>query len=191
MQICCCIHSIILNVTATQYTCSLNNVYCPHCLVQWCHNCSHMNIPVYSPWLPGYINVIQTIVVILTMAGLFLDRPCLSKFFCNFKKSRCYFLPYRLNTRTTHVAVYCSWKNKRKKRRLGQWWVSHLLICVMQLNDNFFHSIVKLFQKNRTMKASIRWDLYLVLVQIPILCSVILGNLSSGLSSTHLQFTCI
>ena len=37
-------------------------------------------------WLPGYINVTQTILVILTMAGLFLDRPCNTCFFLNFSK---------------------------------------------------------------------------------------------------------
>ena len=37
-------------------------------------NSSH-SILVHSPWLPGYINVAQTILIILTMAGLFLDRP--------------------------------------------------------------------------------------------------------------------
>ena len=35
-----------------------------------------MCIPVHSPWLPGYIDVTQTILT-LTMAGLFLDRPCM------------------------------------------------------------------------------------------------------------------
>ena len=77
MQICCSTQSIILNVTATQYTCSLNDVYPrpPHWLIQWSRHCSHMHIPVHSPWLPGYIDVAQTILVILTMAGLFLDRP--------------------------------------------------------------------------------------------------------------------
>ena len=35
----------------------------------------HVLIPVHSPWLPGYIDVAQTIRVILTMAGLSLDRP--------------------------------------------------------------------------------------------------------------------
>ena len=34
-----------------------------------------MHIPVHSLWLPGYINVVQTILIILTMAGLFPDRP--------------------------------------------------------------------------------------------------------------------
>ena len=34
MQIPCSTHSVILNVMATQYTCSLNNVYCPHWLVR-------------------------------------------------------------------------------------------------------------------------------------------------------------
>ena len=33
---------------------------------------------VHSLWLPGCINVVQTILIILTMAGLFLDRPCRS-----------------------------------------------------------------------------------------------------------------
>ena len=45
-------------------------------LVQWSCHCSRMSIPVPSPWLPGYINVVQTI-VILTIAGLFLDRLCI------------------------------------------------------------------------------------------------------------------
>ena len=76
MQIHCFTHSIILNVTATQYTCSLNSFYCPHWLVQWGCHYSHMHIPVHSPWLPGYINVAQTILIILTTAGFFPDRPC-------------------------------------------------------------------------------------------------------------------
>ena len=49
-------------------------VYCPHWLVPWSHHCSRMCIPVHSPWLPGYINVAQTILIIFPMAGLFLDR---------------------------------------------------------------------------------------------------------------------
>ena len=74
MQIHCSTCSVILNVIVTQYTCSLNGVYRPHWLVQWSHNYSHMFILVHSPWLPGYIDVAQTILVILTMAGLFPDR---------------------------------------------------------------------------------------------------------------------
>ena len=72
MQICCSPCSVILNVSTTQYTHSFNSVYHPHWLVQW--RC--MRIPVHSPWLPGYTNVTQTLFAILTMAGLFLDRPC-------------------------------------------------------------------------------------------------------------------
>ena len=37
-----------------------------------------MRIPVHSPWLPGYIDVAQTILIILTMAGLFLYLPHVS-----------------------------------------------------------------------------------------------------------------
>ena len=33
-----------------------------------------MHIAVHSPWLPGHIDVPQTVLVILTMAGLFLGR---------------------------------------------------------------------------------------------------------------------
>ena len=57
MQACCSTHSVILNMTATQYTGSLNGVYHPHWLVQWSHHCSHMCIPVHSPWLLGYIDI--------------------------------------------------------------------------------------------------------------------------------------
>ena len=71
MQILWSTCSVILNVTATQYRCSFNCIYHPHWLVQWSHHCSHMCIPVHSPWLPDYIDVAQTVPVTLTMAGLF------------------------------------------------------------------------------------------------------------------------
>ena len=75
MQICCSTCSVILKVTTTQYTCSFNGVYSPHWLVQWNRHCSHICIPVHSPWLPGYINVTPTVLIILTMTGRVPDRP--------------------------------------------------------------------------------------------------------------------
>ena len=57
MQILCSTRAVILNATVTQYTCSLNSIYHPHWLVQWNH-CSHMHVPVHSPWLPGYTDVV-------------------------------------------------------------------------------------------------------------------------------------
>ena len=60
---------------ATQYTCSLNGIYCFHWLIQWSHHCSCMCIPAHPPWMPGYIDVMKTILIILTMAGLFPDKP--------------------------------------------------------------------------------------------------------------------
>ena len=48
MQILCSTCSVILNAMATQHTCSLNSVYCPHWLVKWSNYCSHMRIPVHS-----------------------------------------------------------------------------------------------------------------------------------------------
>ena len=71
----CSTCSVTLNATTTQDTGSLNGVCCPHWLVQWSRHCSCMRIPVYSLRLPGYIGVVQTVLIILTMAGLFLDRP--------------------------------------------------------------------------------------------------------------------
>ena len=76
IQLCCSTHSVILNAATTQYTCSLNGIYHPHWLAQWGHHCSCMCIPVHAPWLPGCINVLHTVLVTLTMSGLFLDRPC-------------------------------------------------------------------------------------------------------------------
>ena len=70
----CSTHLIILNVMATQYTCSLSGVCHPHWLVQWSCHCSYMLIPVHFPWLPGYINVAQTVLTLM-MGRLFLDRP--------------------------------------------------------------------------------------------------------------------
>ena len=79
MQICCSTSSVILNVTTTQYTRSLNGVYCPHWLVQWSRHCSCMCIPVHSPWLSGYMDIVQTVVIILTMAGLFPRQTLYNK----------------------------------------------------------------------------------------------------------------
>ena len=75
MQIRCSICSVILNVMDTQYICSLNAVHHPHWLVQWSCYFSHMHTPVHSTWLPGYMDVMQIVLVILTMAELFPDRP--------------------------------------------------------------------------------------------------------------------
>ena len=76
-QIHCSTRSVIFNMTSTQYTCSLNGIYRPHWLVQWSCHCSCTCIPVHSPWLLGYIDFAQTILIILTMAGLFwTDFTC-------------------------------------------------------------------------------------------------------------------
>ena len=39
-----------------------------------------MHTPVHSPWLPGYINVTQTVLGVLTMVGLFPDKLNISIF---------------------------------------------------------------------------------------------------------------
>ena len=66
--------SVILNAVATQYTCSLNGIYCPYWLVQWSRHCSHMCVPVHSPWLSDSNNVAHTVLVIVTMVVHFPDR---------------------------------------------------------------------------------------------------------------------
>ena len=75
MQILGSTYWIILNVMATWYTSSLNRVCRPHWLVPWSHHCSHMCIPAHPLWLPGYTDVVQIILIILTVVGLFLTRP--------------------------------------------------------------------------------------------------------------------
>ena len=83
MQIHCSTCSVILNAMVTQYTCSLNGLYCPHWLVQWSHHSSCMHIPVHSSCLPGYIDVTQTVVlIILTMVALCQDRLCVCVCVC-------------------------------------------------------------------------------------------------------------
>ena len=74
MQICCSTLSVIVNAMATQYTCSFNSVYHPHWLVQRSHHYSHMHTPVHSPWWPACMDVTQTILIVLTTVGHFLDR---------------------------------------------------------------------------------------------------------------------
>ena len=67
--------SLILNATATQYTTkSMVSPAFTDSEVVIVH-CSHMCIPVHPPWLPAYMDVVQTVLVILRMAGLFLGRP--------------------------------------------------------------------------------------------------------------------
>ena len=63
------VYSVILNVTAAQYTGSLSGIRHPHWLVQWSRHCSHMYIPVHSPWMSCRV------LIILAMTGLFLDKP--------------------------------------------------------------------------------------------------------------------
>ena len=43
----------------------------PFWLVQWSGHCSHMRIPLHSPWLPGSVDVVQTLLIILTVVGYF------------------------------------------------------------------------------------------------------------------------
>ena len=76
MQIHWSICSVILNVMVTQYTCSLNGIYHPQ-LTSAVKSSLFTHVH-FSPLSldTSYINVTQTTLIILTMAGLFLDRPC-------------------------------------------------------------------------------------------------------------------
>ena len=73
-------HPVILNVTATQYICSLIGVYGPRPLLT-----STVKSPLFThacscPFslVPGYIDAAQSILVLLTMAGRFwTDLVCL------------------------------------------------------------------------------------------------------------------
>ena len=48
---------------------------------QWSHHCSCMGIPVHTPWLPCYISVMQTDLVLLTVAGVTPDSPRMFSFY--------------------------------------------------------------------------------------------------------------
>ena len=73
--------SVISSMMATWHTCSPNSVYHPHWPVHWSHHLSCMHVAVHSLWLPVYIDVAHTVLIILTMAGLFQDRPCILIFY--------------------------------------------------------------------------------------------------------------
>ena len=70
MQIHCSTHSVILNVMATEYGCSLNGEP-----IRW----SHCHICTFQSTLHGCQFTLMSckpVLIILTMAGLFLDRTC-------------------------------------------------------------------------------------------------------------------
>ena len=117
MQIHFSTHSVILNMTPTIFTCSLCGVYCPHPLVQWSRHCSRIHIPVHSPWLPGYTNVTQAVLLILTMARLFLDRPHIlfsHTYEYSFSILQCFKIKQEVNSEMCH----CGWSAVR-------WELSH------------------------------------------------------------------
>ena len=98
MQIRCSTCSVMLNVMVTRCTCSCNGIYLSHWQVQWSCHCSRMRIPVYSPWLLGYMGVAPTVLVKLTTPGLSLDRPCMPpKYFLHKKSTDISFLPERIS----------------------------------------------------------------------------------------------
>ena len=68
-------HAVILNGQLHSTDAHSRVSYHPHWLVEWIRHCSRMRIPVHSPCSLGYIGVAQTILIILTVAWLFPDRP--------------------------------------------------------------------------------------------------------------------
>ena len=91
-----------LHTMATQYTCSLKGVYHPHWLVQWSHHCSCMRIPVHSLWLSSYVDVWQTVLIILTMNRFFWQK--LVYIFCWYLHN-CILLKKRNNRNYCHFAL--------------------------------------------------------------------------------------
>ena len=148
MQICWSTHSVILNATATQYTHSLNRVYSTHWLVQWSHHCSCMPIPVPSLWLPGYINVTQTILITLTVVGPFPDRPHIFFSICSpsFNQSSsplfsysCQSVPcFHASSSILIISLFCSLDSTYKWHHMV--FVFHQLAYVPQRISLQFHS---------------------------------------------------
>ena len=76
------LYSVISNVTVTQCTCSPKGIYRPPWLAQWSGHCLPMGIPAHSPWPPLYIDVAQTVPIILTTAGLSPGGPRIHEYVC-------------------------------------------------------------------------------------------------------------
>ena len=75
MQICCSTCSVVLNATATQDTCSLNGVYYPP-LTSTVKSSLFMHVHSSPLCLAARLHdAVQTVLIILTMVGLFPDRP--------------------------------------------------------------------------------------------------------------------
>ena len=80
MQICC-------SNSLSHFECDGHTV---HMLTQWCIRpplTSTVKLALFTHvhsdplfLAPGYIDVVQTILIILTMAGLFADRPCMHSY---------------------------------------------------------------------------------------------------------------
>ena len=68
------LYLVILNTTDMQYTCSLNSATPPMTSTVKSSLFTHAHSTPLS-LVPGNIDVAQTVLVILTMAGIFLDRP--------------------------------------------------------------------------------------------------------------------
>ena len=68
MEQCSCLNLMQICCLLSHFECDGHTVYMltqrhllPCWLVPGSHHCSCMRIPVHSPWLPGYLNVVQTI----------------------------------------------------------------------------------------------------------------------------------
>ena len=75
---CCSVCSVLLNVTTTQDTCSLHRCLPPPLTGTLTVSLFTPVHSIPSPWLPSYIDGTQTVLLMLTMAGLFPDRPRVS-----------------------------------------------------------------------------------------------------------------
>ena len=136
MQIHCSTPSVILNVSATQYMCSLKGIYCPHWLLQWSCHCSCMHIPVHSSLLPGYSDVVQTILLILTMAGLFFpDRPHISACISNDKT-----IVYNINHSNLLVIL-----EKHHSSEVVPCWASQNVVLLFLWGMRYLYSILNQF----------------------------------------------
>ena len=115
VQIHCSTCSVILNVLSTQYMCSLNGVYSDQ-YTEVVISC--MCFPIHYPWLPGYTDVLQTVLITLTMVGFLPDRPSiytLSLFLCANELNQILDDLYQLQI----FAALCSLQHFLQQPRLG------------------------------------------------------------------------
>ena len=172
--------SVISNVMATHYTHSLNGIFCPHWPVQWSYHCSCMCIPVHSPWLPGYKDVVQTVLIILMLVGHVLERP--HRYFHPYRFTICWVPVFLLINPMVLLRLHnCLDANTNSQANILVWTCSSFMLLRSKVN-NFVPSLLdtSIFTLKENMEEIVS-RLYQYRVLQSIIYKYCLGKMSCSL----------